>query len=51
MNNLQEAYEMCRLINADETEYIAGLYADDLFNGEKYIDAVKVYAQSNKSFE
>lgn len=30
---------------------IAGLYADDLFNKEKYIDAVKVYSQSNKSFE
>lgn len=30
---------------------IAGLYADNLFNKGKYEDAVKVYAQSNKSFE
>ena len=42
---------MCKEVNASETEYIAGLYADDLFNKGKYNEAVDVYSESNKSFE
>jgi len=49
--NLELAYQMCKEVNASETEYIAGLYADDLFNKGKYNEAVDVYSESNKSFE
>ncbi|EGR29063.1 vacuolar sorting protein, putative [Ichthyophthirius multifiliis] len=50
-NDFQQAYSVCKKYNLDTLEYIAGLYADSLFESQEYQMAAEKYFFSNKSFE
>ena len=35
----------------EQKEYLAGVYADQLFEKGKHVEAAKVYAESSRTFE
>jgi len=47
----QEAYEICRRNFSSSLQYVAGLYADHLFNTGKYDLAADIYTETSRSFE
>ena len=47
---LKEAYEVAR-VNKINLEYVAGLYADDLFEKRNYTEAAKLYTETFRNFE
>lgn len=46
----REAYDVART-NKINLEYVAGLYADDLFEKKDYIGAAKLYTETTRNFE
>ena len=46
----KEAYDVSRATKIN-LEYVAGLYADDLFSKKDYINAAKLYTETTRSFE
>ena len=45
----REAYDVART-NKINLEYVAGLYADDLFEKKDYIGAAKLYTETTRKF-
>ena len=46
----REAYEVSKTTNIN-LEYVAGLYADDLFAKKEFIEAAKMYTETSRTFE
>jgi hypothetical protein len=45
----REAYDVARSTKVN-LEYVAGLYADDLFSKKDYIGAAKLYTETTRNF-
>ena len=46
-----EALKIAKKYESPFISHIAGLYADDLYENGKYMDAAKIYKMSSRSFE
>lgn len=46
----KEAYEVAKITN-ENLEYVAGLYADSLFDKKNYTDAAVLYIDTSRTFE
>ena len=47
----KEAYEICKKYNSSYTNYVGGLWADELLESKKYDEAARLYVETNRNFE
>lgn len=47
----KEAYEICKKYNSSYTNYVGGLWADELLESKKFDEAARLYVETSRNFE